>query len=50
MSEKKYVIDNAALMEKWDWERNADVSPYQLTLGSNKKYGGYVIRIFGLYV
>ncbi len=37
MAEKKYVIDNAELMAEWDWERNTDVAPSQLTLGSNKK-------------
>jgi len=35
--EKKYVSDNAQLMAEWNWERNTDVSPSQLTLGSNKK-------------
>ena len=37
MAEKKYVIDNAELMAEWDWEKNADISPSQLTLGSGKK-------------
>lgn len=37
MAEKKYVIDNAELMAEWHWERNTDVAPSQLTLGSNKK-------------
>ena len=35
--EKKYVIDNAQLMAEWDWERNKDITPSQLTLGSGKK-------------
>ena len=35
--EKQYVSDNAQLMEEWNWERNTDVAPTQLTLGSNKK-------------
>ncbi len=37
MAEKKYIIDNAALMAEWNWERNTDFDPSQLTLGSNKK-------------
>ena len=35
--EKRYVSDNAQLMEEWDWERNTDVTPSQLTIGSHKK-------------
>ena len=35
--EKKYVIDNARLMAEWDWERNVDIFPSQVTLGSHKK-------------
>ena len=34
---KKYVSDNAQLMEEWDWEKNEDLLPSQLTLGSHKK-------------
>ena len=37
MAEKKYIVDNAELMAEWNWERNADITPSQLTLGSNKK-------------
>ncbi len=37
MAEKKYIIDNAELMAEWNRERNTDVSPSQLTLGSHKK-------------
>ena len=37
MKEKKYLIDNAELMAEWNWEKNADISPSQLTLGSHKK-------------
>ncbi len=37
MAEKKYIIDNAELMAEWDWERNTDVAPDQLTLGSHKE-------------
>ena len=37
MAEKKYIIDNAELMAEWNWERNTDFDPMQLTLGSNKK-------------
>ena len=35
--EKRYVSDNAQLMAEWDWERNADISPSQLTLSNHKK-------------
>ena len=35
--EKRYVSDNAQLMVEWDWDRNAELDPTQLTLGSNKK-------------
>ncbi len=34
---KRYVSDNAHLMAEWNWEKNTDVSPSQVTLGSNKK-------------
>ncbi len=37
MAEKKYIIDNAELMAEWNWERNKDITPSQLTLGSGKK-------------
>ena len=37
MAEKKYIIDNAELMAEWNWERNKDITPSQLTLGSHKK-------------
>ena len=35
--EKQYVSDNAQLMEEWNWEKNADISPSQLTIGSGQK-------------
>lgn len=37
--EKKYVSDNARLMQEWDWEKNnaLEFDPETLTLGSNKK-------------
>ena len=35
--EKRYVSDNAQLMAEWNWERNTDVAPSQLTLGSGQK-------------
>jgi len=35
--EKQYVSNNAQLMAEWNWERNADIVPSQLTLGSGKK-------------
>ena len=37
MAEKKYIIDNAELMAEWNWERNTDFNPSQLTLGSGQK-------------
>ncbi len=39
MAEKKYIIDNAELMAKWNWEKNNELGfdPETLTLGSNKK-------------
>ena len=37
MAEKKYIIDNAELMAEWNWEKNADISPSQLTIGSGQK-------------
>ena len=35
--EKRYVSDNAQLMAEWDWEKNIDISPSDITLGSGKK-------------
>lgn len=35
--EKRYVSDNAQLMAEWNWEKNIDIEPSQLTLGSGKK-------------
>ena len=35
--EKRYVSDNAQLMTEWNWEKNTEVAPSQLTLGNNKK-------------
>ncbi len=35
--EKQYVSDNAQLMAEWNWERNTDLTPSQLTLGSGQK-------------
>ncbi len=39
MAEKKYVIDNAKLMEEWNWEKNNELgfNPKELTCGSHKK-------------
>lgn len=34
---KKYISENAELMKEWDWERNKDLDPSKLTVGSNKK-------------
>lgn len=35
--EKRYVIDNAQLMAEWDAERNSNINPSQVTLGSGRK-------------
>lgn len=35
--QKKYVCDLPSLMNEWDWEKNKDILPSQLTIGSNKK-------------
>lgn len=40
MAEKKenqYVSDNAQLMAEWNSEKNVDIAPSTITLGSNKK-------------
>ena len=37
MAEKKYVSDNAQLMAEWDWKRNLELDPMQISLGSHKK-------------
>ncbi len=35
--EKQYVSDNPQLMAEWDWGKNKDIFPYQVTIGSDKK-------------
>ncbi len=35
--EKQYVSDNPKLMAEWDWEKNIDLDPSQLTVGNHKK-------------
>lgn len=35
--EKKYLIDNPKLIAEWNYEKNIDLDPSKLTLGSNKK-------------
>lgn len=35
--EKKYVSDNAQLMDEWDWENNKYLDPYAITWKSDKK-------------
>ena len=35
--EKQYVSDNAQLMTEWNWERNIDIDPSHIALGSDKK-------------
>ena len=36
-NEKKYLIDNATLMAEWNWDKNANLDPTKLTLGSHQK-------------
>ena len=35
--EKKYLIDNPKLMAEWNFEKNIDLDPSKITLGSGKK-------------
>lgn len=35
--QKQYVSDNARLMAEWDWEKNTDCSPQNVSLGSERK-------------
>ena len=35
--EKKYIIDNPKLMAEWNYEKNIDLDPSKVTLGSSKK-------------
>ena len=42
--EKRYVSDNAQLMAEWDWEKNIEFAPSQLTLGSHKEVWWKCIR------
>lgn len=35
--EKKYLIDNPKLMAEWNYEKNIDIDPSKLTIGSGKK-------------
>ena len=43
---KDYIVDHK-LIDEWDWEKNSKLGldPNKLTLGSNKKHGGYVERV-----
>lgn len=35
--EKHYLKDDAQLLEEWNWEKNGELHPSQMTTGSNKK-------------
>ena len=35
--EKRYVSDNAQLMAEWNWDKNTNINPSQITLGSGLK-------------
>ena len=37
MNEKKYLKNNEKLMKEWNWEKNSNLDPMMLTLGSNRK-------------
>jgi len=37
MKKKTYIIDNKLLMSEWDYEKNKDLDPSKLTLGSHTK-------------
>ena len=37
MKPKSYLIDNKELMSDWDYEKNTDLNPKELTIGSDKK-------------
>ena len=37
MAEKKYIIDNPILLAEWNWEKNTELNPAKITLGSGKK-------------
>lgn len=37
MKKKVFVSDDARLISEWDWDKNSDISPYKLTVGSNTK-------------
>jgi DNA-directed RNA polymerase subunit RPC12/RpoP len=34
MSKRKWLSDNAKLMNEWDYEKNVDITPYSLSAGS----------------
>ena len=37
LNDKKYIIDIPELMKEWDWEKNKDLDPNKLVVGSEKK-------------
>ena len=37
IKEIKYVSDNSKLMSEWCWEKNTNINPARLTIGSHKK-------------
>ena len=37
MSESKYIIDNEILMKEWNWNKNINWQPENLTIGSKEK-------------
>ena len=34
---RKYIIDDKELMKEWNWEKNKDLNPVKLIIGSGKK-------------
>ena len=35
--EKRYISDNAQLMVEWNWEKNSEILPTEIMIGSGKK-------------
>jgi len=37
MSKRKWLSDNSELMAQWDYEKNSNLNPFDLTAHSNRK-------------
>lgn len=42
---KKYISDNAQLLAEWNWDKNDNLKPIDITIGSGKKYGGNAKKV-----